>query len=377
MIFAYVGIALGLVIGVFALYLLIVAVMPGFSVPAQPLRGGERSDEGRQVEGAQPRKEVSFQSKGTSLHAWLYLPEPRPHPVPCIVMAHGLGGTKDAGLVAYATRFRDAGFAVLAFDYRHFGASDGEPRQLVWIPYQLEDYVAAVGYARGLAEVDAERIALWGTSLSGGHVIVTAAKDPSIACVVAQCPWLDGRAAAIEAMKQGGIRQLFRLVPHAQRDIVRSFLGLSPHVIPLVGRPGTIAVMPTAEAWDALQELAPPDFVNQACARILIRMDKYRPVVHAGRVRCPVMLQICDEDVRDPEHFVRETVRRLGDVAEVIHYPLAHFDIYRGGGFEQGVRDQIAFLRKHLRPADAIIIQQDGNGPSRPTSNTRTGGSHP
>jgi len=376
MIVAYVGIALGSVIGVFALYLLIVAVMPGFSVPAQPLRDGERSDVNRQARLAVPKKEISFQSKGTVLHAWLYLPEPRSHPVPCIVMAHGLGGTKDAGLESYAVRFRDAGCAVLAFDYRHFGSSGGAPRQLVWIPYQLEDYAAAVDYARGLAEVDAERIALWGTSLSGGHVIVTAAKDPRIACAVAQCPWLDGRAAAIEAMKQGGIGQLFRLVPHAQRDIVRSFLGLSPHVIPLVGRPGSVAVMPVAEAWDALQELAPPDFVNQACARILIRMDKYRPVVHAGRVRCPVMLQICDEDVRDPEHFVRDTAQRLGKLAEIIHYPIAHFDIYLGEDFERSVRDQVAFFEKHLRPADAASTQSDRHQPGRATPITNPGGSH-
>jgi pimeloyl-ACP methyl ester carboxylesterase len=291
-------------------------------------------------------------------------------------MAHGLGGTKEAGLEPYAARFCDAGFAVLAFDYRHFGASDGEPRQLAWIPYQLEDYAAAVQYARGLPGIDPGRIALWGTSLSGGHVIVTAARDQDIACVVAQCPWLDGRAAAIETMKQGGIGQLFRLVPHAQRDIVRSFLGLSPHVIPLVGRPGTVAVMPVAEAWDALEELAPRDFVNQACARILIRMDKYRPVVHAGRVRCPVMLQICDKDVRDPEHFARETTRRLGDLAEVIHYPIAHFDIYLEEGFEQAVRDQLAFFRKHLRPADVISTQPDGHQPAAQLRSPVEGVSH-
>ncbi|HSM15983.1 MAG TPA: hypothetical protein VK845_03160 [Gemmatimonadales bacterium] len=124
-------------------------------------------------------------------------------------------------------------------------------------------------------------------------------------------------------------------------------------MIPLVGRPGSVAVMPVAEAWDALQELAPPDFVNQACARILIRMDKYRPVVHAGRVRCPVMLQICDEDVRDPEHFVRKTAQRLGKLAEIIHYPIAHFDIYLGEDFERSICDQVAFFEKHLRPADA------------------------
>jgi fermentation-respiration switch protein FrsA (DUF1100 family) len=356
-IFGYIGIAIATIVGVFVLYLLIVAVVPGFSVPEQPLGSSQRSTGKKESTRPVPRTDVSFSAQGTAVRAWLYLPEHQSGPVPCIVMAHGLGGTKDAGLEPYAARFRDAGFAVLAFDYRHFGASGGDPRQLAWIPYQLEDYAAAVEFVRGLEEIDADRIALWGTSLSGGHVIVAAAKDQRIACVVAQCPWLDGRAATIEGMRQGGIGQLFRLVPHAQRDLVRSFLRLPPHVIPLVGRPGTVAVMPMAEAWDALGELAPDGFVNQACARILIRMDKYRPVTHVGKVRCPVLLQMCDQDVRDPEHFVRETAKRLGDLAEVIHYPIAHFDIYVGDGFKQGVRDQLAFFRKHLRPASTINAQ--------------------
>jgi fermentation-respiration switch protein FrsA (DUF1100 family) len=350
-ILTYIGIAIATIIGVFVLYLLVVAVVPGFSVPEQPLESSQQSTGEKEGSPLVPRRDVSFSVKGTAVSAWLYLPQHQSGPVPCIVMAHGLGGTKDAGLEPYAARFWEAGFAVFAFDYRHFGASDGEPRQLAWIPYQLEDYSAAVEYARGLEEIDADRIALWGTSLSGGHVIVTAARDQRIACVVAQCPWLDGRAATIEGMRQGGIGQLFRLVPHAQRDLVRSFLGLSPHVIPLVGRPGTVAVMPMTEAWDALEELAPDDFVNQACARILIRMDKYRPVTQAGKVRCPVLLQMCDNDVRDPEHFVAETEKRLGALAEVIHYPIAHFDIYLGDGFERGVRDQLAFFRKHLERA--------------------------
>jgi fermentation-respiration switch protein FrsA (DUF1100 family) len=352
-IFGYIGIAIGTIIGVFVLYLLLVAVVPGFSVPEQPLGRSKQSTGEEDSTLPVPRTDVTFSAKGTAVRAWLYLPERRPAPVPCIVMAHGLGGTKDAGLEPYAARFCDGGFAVLAFDYRHFGASDGEPRQLAWIPYQLEDYSAAVEYVRGLEEIDPERIALWGTSLSGGHVIVSAAKDLRVACVAAQCPWLDGRAAVIEGMKQAGIGQLFRLVPHAQRDMVRSFLGLSPHVIPLVGRPGTIAVMPIAEAWDALQVLAPDGFINRACARILIRMDKYRPVTQASKVRCPVLLQISDKDVRDPEHFVEETKRRLGALAEVIHYPIGHFDIYLGDGLEQGVRDQLAFFRKHLEPVGA------------------------
>jgi len=108
-------------------------------------------------------------------------------------MGHGFGGTKNMLLENYAIRYQKAGFATLIFDYRFLGESEGEPRQLIWIPYQLEDWSAAVAYARSLKEIDPSKIALWGTSMSGGHVIVIAAKDKNIACVSAQCPGLDGR----------------------------------------------------------------------------------------------------------------------------------------------------------------------------------------
>src|SRR6478736_7100503 len=90
---------------------------------------------------------------------------------PCVVLAHGFAGTVDSGLLPYTERFAAAGLDALAFDYRHFGESAGEPRQLLSIPRQLEDYAAAVAHARSLPGVDPERIVLWGTSFSGGHVV--------------------------------------------------------------------------------------------------------------------------------------------------------------------------------------------------------------
>ena len=101
-------------------------------------------------------------------------------------MGHGFSGTRDLGLHAYAQRFAVAGLAVLVFDYRHFGASGCPPRQMVHGARQQEDYRAAVRFARGLEGVDPSRIALWGTSFSGSHVIAIAATDPRIAALVAQ-----------------------------------------------------------------------------------------------------------------------------------------------------------------------------------------------
>jgi pimeloyl-ACP methyl ester carboxylesterase len=263
-------------------------------------------------------------------------------------MGNGFGGTKDMLLESYAIRFREAGYAALAFDYRHFGESEGEPRQLVWIPYQLQDYAAAVTYARGLEEVDPARIALWGTSASGGHVIVAAARDEGIACVVAQCPGLDGRAAAMESYRKVGVKNGLRIIMHGQRDLVRSWLRLSPHKIPIVGKPGTIACLPVQDAFEGYGRIAPENFVNEVCARIVIRGDKYRPVTKAGRVRCPVLLLICDNDELAPVSAAEETTKRLGELAEIKRYPIGHFDIYMGAHFERSVSDQLDFFSRHL-----------------------------
>jgi fermentation-respiration switch protein FrsA (DUF1100 family) len=342
------GIIIGILIGLFVVELAIVAFVPGFSVPKQPV---EKVKQPTRDVGSKPswsRKDVSFKAKGTLLSAWLYLPENLSAPVPCIIMGHGFGGTKDAGLEPYAIRFQEAGFAVLAFDYRHFGGSDGEPRQLIWIPYQLEDYAAAIDYARSLEEIDPTRIALWGTSLSGGHVIVTAAKDKKIACVAAQCPGLDGHASGEMIFKREGIGYILRMIMHGQRDIVRSWLGLSPHKIPIVGKPGSIACITTSDAYDSFGKLAPENYINEVCARINIRGGKYRPVKQAQNVRCPVLLQICDHDSIIPIGAAEETEKKLGEYAEVKHYPIGHFDIYFGDNFEKSVSDQLDFFKKHL-----------------------------
>jgi fermentation-respiration switch protein FrsA (DUF1100 family) len=107
--------------------------------------------------------------------------------------------------------------------------------------------------------------------------------------------------------------------------------------------------MNTPEAYDAFPRLITDTYVNEACARILIRGDKYRPIKEAHRVRCPVLLQICERDTLIPVHSIEETAKILGDRAEVKHYPLGHFDIYTGDGFLQGVQDQISFFQHHLR----------------------------
>ena len=152
-------------------------------------------------------EDICIPSRGEQLAAYLYRPESPHGDVPCVVMAHGFSATRDDGLPAYAEAFRDAGFAVVLFDYRHFGASTGEPRQLLDIGRQHDDYRAVVAWARRLDGIDPDRIVLWGSSFSGGHVLAVAAGDPRVAAVISQAPFTD----AIPALMRVPLKNVVRL----------------------------------------------------------------------------------------------------------------------------------------------------------------------
>ncbi|HYF27363.1 MAG TPA: alpha/beta fold hydrolase [Baekduia sp.] len=291
------------------------------------------------------RTDTSFTSGGQRCAAWLWRPEgDGPHPV--VVMAHGFSATRELRLDAYAERFADAGLGVLLFDYRHFGASEGEPRQLLDIGRQHDDFRAAVAHARSLDWVDPDRVALFGSSFSGGHVVAVAAGDPRIAAIVAQCPFQDGLAT----LPKLGAANVAKLTAAGIADQAGALLGRGPHYIPAVGKPGETAVMTTPDAEPGFLALQPPSggtWENRVAARIALRVGMYRPGLKAAKLQCPGMWSVCDEDSLAPA----ETTVKLASKApkaEIKRYPVGHFDIYVGEPFEQAVADQTEFLTRVL-----------------------------
>jgi len=271
-----------------------------------------------------------------------------PGAAPVIIMAHGLGAIRGMRLDTYAERFCAAGYACLVFDYRHFGDSDGAPRQLLDINRQLDDWAAAISFARNLDSIDHRRIILWGTSFGGGHVIIAAARDPQIAAVVSQCPFTDG-PASVRTMP---IRSAAALTVLGMRDIAGALRGRSPVMVPTAGRPGTVALMSTADAESGYLALVPPasPFHNEVAARVALQVPLHRPGRHASAVNCPILFCVCESDSVAP---AATTLRhaRMAPKGEISLYPHGHFDIYVGEPFERVVSDQIRFLRAHVPPA--------------------------
>ena len=290
------------------------------------------------------RTDVAFQSSGTECAAWLYRPEGEGR-LPLVVMAHGFSGTRELRLDAYAERFASAGLGVLLFDYRHFGASAGEPRQLVDIAKQHADYHAAIAYGRGLDWVDPDRVALFGTSFSGGHVLEVAAADPQIAAVVSQCPFTDG----VATLPKLGVRNVARMTIAGLVDQARALAGRPPRYIPAIGPPGSLGVMTTPDAEPGMRALIPAEtrWENRVAARIALRVGAYRPGRAAAKLTCPALFCLCDDDSLAPA----DTAAKYAAAAprsEVKRYPVAHFEIYVDPTWSDAVAVQTEFLVRNL-----------------------------
>jgi pimeloyl-ACP methyl ester carboxylesterase len=295
--------------------------------------------------------QVAFTSEGVELDGWHFTgvgpafdsPDGRP----VVVMAHGLGGTKDSGLEPFATALAEAGLDVLAFDYRGFGASGGTPRQRVSMTGQLEDYHAAMAAAARLPGVDGSRLVLWGASVSGGHVLAAAVGRDDVAAVVSLAPLVDGRAAGRLALKHHSPGSILRSTGAGIRSRISGLRGGAPVLMPIVAHPGEVGALTLSGHYEAYLAIAGPTWRNEIDAAVGLELGAHRPARHAGSLRCPVLVQIADFDRSAPP---RASVKAAAAArAEVRHYPCDHFDVWPGSDwFEPALAHQLHFLRRHL-----------------------------
>ncbi len=264
-----------------------------------------------------------------------------------IVMGHGLGAVREMRLDAYAERFAAAGFIALPFTYRHFGDSGGEPRQLLDVPRQLEDWRAAIRYARRLP--GAGPVAVWGTSFGGGHAIEIAADAHNeIAAAVVQCPFTDGPASALTLKPQSTLR----LAPLLAADLLAQLRDQPPVLVSLAGDPGEAALMATSDAVAGLRSIQPRggDIPNAVAARAVLQIVPRRPGRAARNVRCPILFCVSDTDTVAPPGPTLRHARRAPR-GEIRRYEAGHFEFYNGEPFEQICGDQVEFFTRHLLPA--------------------------
>ncbi|MGH3458689.1 alpha/beta hydrolase, partial [Aeromicrobium sp.] len=257
----------------------------------------------------------------------------------------GFGCTKDSGLEPFAERFAATGADVVVFDYRGFGMSEGEQRQFVDHRRHREDYQAAVAHARALPGIDTDRIVLWGTSYSGGHVIAVAADDPLIAGVISQGAAMDGLVALLEIWNYAGPRQLMRLTAHAMLDVVFGLFRLRPHMIPIVGAPDALAAITSDDGLPGYSAIVGPTFRNEMAARGILSIVLNRPVTSARQLRMPVLLVVASHDSIAPPAAVEKVAKRVRGRLRVERFDVGHFDLYLGDPFEESLTAQVEFVR--------------------------------
>jgi len=236
---------------------------------------------------------------------------------------------------------------VLAFDYRGFGASEGFPRQMVSIVEQVRDYQAAIAAAKKLPGVDPNRIVLWGSSLSGGHVLRVAADRGDIAAVIAMTPLTSGLAASRAAVAHRDVPSALKWTLVGVKSRFAVARGGRPTLMPLVARPGDPGALALDGSYESYTALVGPTWRNEVDAAVGLQIAAIRTANAAKRLRCPLLVQIADFDRYVPADSVAKTAV-LGR-GEVHHYPCDHFDVWPDHDcFEKAVADQIAFLSRTL-----------------------------
>ena len=220
------------------------------------------------------RVRFEFASCGAVLRGILLSPKDRREPLPSIVMAPGMSGVKEGSIMKYAEYFASGGFVVLVYDNINFGESGGEPRQEVDPALQRRGYRDAITYAGLRPEIDKQRIGIFGTSYSGGHVLEVAAHDRRVKCVVSQIPAISGFKAF-----QRLPRSVQAAVLKAQdEDREQRFLGGAPQTFKTVSddpnEPCAMAGIAAFEYFMEQQRIA-PNWKNYLTLR---SMDLYRCV---------------------------------------------------------------------------------------------------
>ena len=297
------------------------------------------------------RRDVEFNAEGVTLRGWFYAAGTGGAPAPAVVMAHGFSAVKEMYLDSFAEVFAAAGLNVLVFDNRNFGASDGEPRQEIDPWAQVRDYRHAITYAGTLPEVAPGRIGIWGSSYSGGHVLVVAAIDRRVKAVVSQVPLISGHdnlRALVRADFIAGLREQF------EADRLARFNGEPPVLVPVVDEdPLAPSALPTADSWQWFTETGKtraPAWLNEVTLRSVEMFTEYEPVTYLPYISpTPLLLAVAEGDHLVPVELAIAAYEKAHQPKELVILPGGHFDAYTVG-FDASSGPARDWFVRHLAP---------------------------
>lgn len=292
---------------------------------------------------------TEFPCYDAMIRGTLYLPERRGEaPLPGVALGHGWGMVAGGDLEDYARAIAARGIVCLTFDYRRLGKSDGLPRQEIDPAWQQEDYRAAVTYLCSRSEVDAGRIGIWGSSYSGGHVLVVAATDARVRCVVSQVPTISGYQSGLRKTHPNNLKALQDFFAE---DRMARLRGEPPRVMKEVGLEGEANVAyPGAESYDYMMSQAPrcPNWRNEVTVRSLELARTYEPGQWICRIGPkPLLMIVADCDNQTPTDLQLDAFNRAREPKELLLISGGHYAVYTSH-FESTSSAAADWFERHL-----------------------------
>jgi fermentation-respiration switch protein FrsA (DUF1100 family) len=275
------------------------------------------------------RTDIAFSSEGRTLRGWLYRPDGDEHSRPAIVMAHGLSAVKEQYLDRYAEVFARSGIGVIVYDHANFGESDGLPRQEVDPPLQRRGYRDAISFAQTVSWVDPERIGIWGTSFSGGHVLEVAAVDRRVKCVVSQVPAISGYQSALRRTRADLVPAL---LARFEADRAARFRGEAPAMLPAVsGDQGVACAMSGMDSYAFFTgtKTFATNWRNELTLRSAELARENEPGIYISRISpTPLLMIVADNDVLTATDLCLEAYQRALPPKRLVALRGGHFDPY-------------------------------------------------
>lgn len=271
---------------------------------------------------------VAFLSCGVTLRGIIVRPKGS-RPLPAIVMAPGMSGVKEGSIMKFAENFASIGFAVLAFDNANFGESEGVPRQEADPMIQRIGYRDAITYLSLRKDIDCDRIGIFGTSYSGGHVLNVAAHDRRVKCVVSQIPAISGFEAFIRGVRADQ-RDVF--LEMLNQDRRKRFSGEAPAMIKSVSDVATdLCIMPGKPAYEYFMKQATiaPNWRNEVTLRSIDLWIGTDNAVFAQWISpTPLLMIVALQDELAPPDLALDAFSRAREPKKLVTIPGNHFSPY-------------------------------------------------
>ncbi len=267
------------------------------------------------------REDVEFESEGNTLRGWLFLPD-GDGPFAGVVMTAGFAGVREGFLGhPYQAVFAEAGIASVIYDHANCGDSDGLPRQELDPILQQRGYHDAITYLAAHPAIDADRIGIWGTSYSGGHVLGVASSDRRVKAVVSQAMTISGHRnlrlrhtpAGYRALRASWEADRLRRACGEAPTLVQAFADDSQSVQFSMSRP----------------EAHRKNWRNEITLRSWEHYDRYEPAAFIERIApTPLLMIVGIGDSMTPAEDALAAFERALHPKKLITVPGEHYAVY-------------------------------------------------